>query len=198
MCDLPSSKRRLTLDTTIMKSGISTDQRRRNRFAYERAVEAANKAGKPPPLPPSKRPRGRPPKNNPAVTKGQKKAAPDAESSRRDNSSSSSTTPATNRRLVTPAAPARRITRSNAPVSLRPRDTIPSKENFVAKPATPIRKHGLPKEYWRKKENQTNAMMKVLATGREAYKSMWQRTIADYHIERMKCLDVNAEELPCD
>ena len=27
---------------------------------------------------------------------------------------------------------------------------------------------------------------------------MWQRTIADYHIERMKRLDVNAEELPCD
>eukprot|EP00956_Cyclotella_meneghiniana_P041123 scaffold215510_cov30-Cyclotella_meneghiniana.AAC.1 len=35
-----------------MKSGISTDRRRRNRFAYERAVAAANKAGKPAPPPP--------------------------------------------------------------------------------------------------------------------------------------------------
>eukprot|EP00956_Cyclotella_meneghiniana_P021195 scaffold38243_cov75-Cyclotella_meneghiniana.AAC.1 len=182
-----------------MKSGISTARRRRNRFAYERAVQAANKAGKPPPPPPPKRQRGRPPKNkNPADTQGQKKAAPDTEISRHDSSSSSSTTPATNRRRVTPSAPARRITRSNAPVSLRPRDTIPSKETFVAKPATPIRKHGLPKEYWRTKEYQANAMMKVLATGREAYKSMWQNTIADYHIERMKRLEVNAQELPCD
>eukprot|EP00956_Cyclotella_meneghiniana_P044953 scaffold345522_cov83-Cyclotella_meneghiniana.AAC.1 len=133
-----------------MKSGLSSDRRRRNRFAYERAVEAANKKGKAPPPPPPKRPRGRPPKNNPAVAKVQKKTAPDADSSHHDSSSSSSTTPATNRRRVSPAAPARRITRSNAPVSVRPRDTIPPKENYVAKPATPIR-HGLPKEYWRKK-----------------------------------------------
>ena len=41
--------------------------------------------------------------------------------------------------------------------------------------------------------------MKVLATGHEAYKSMLQKTITgDYHTERMKRLDFNAEELPCD